>query len=126
MDPPNSHHTLWGFPIGLASLDIEGLLSSWVLIFVILYYIYDSLPFLFCPFPNEQRNQAPISAFLLAFISQSVIMGVDLVSKMGEVSLNSTPGYAKTPFGKEMLKHFMISPSYKNLNHGASYRLFFS
>lgn len=40
---------------------------------------------------------------------------------MAEVSLNSSPGYEPTPFGKEMLKHFMFAPDYKNLNHGTFY-----
>ncbi len=50
-------------------------------------------------------------------------MSVALVSKMGEVSLDSMPSYERTPFGKEMLKHFLIDPSYKNVNHGANYFL---
>ncbi|KAG4422022.1 hypothetical protein IFR04_004881 [Cadophora malorum] len=38
---------------------------------------------------------------------------------MGEVSLEPSPTYERTPFGKEMLKHFLFDPSYKNLNHGS-------
>ena len=38
--------------------------------------------------------------------------------KMGEVSLDVASTYKRTPFGKEMLKHFLFDPSYKNLNHG--------
>jgi hercynylcysteine S-oxide lyase len=34
--------------------------------------------------------------------------------KMGEVSLND----GRTPFGKEMLKHFLFDPNFKNLNQG--------
>jgi hypothetical protein len=39
---------------------------------------------------------------------------------MGEVSLDDVSTYKRTPFGKEMLKHFLFDPDYKNLNHGIS------
>lgn len=41
-------------------------------------------------------------------------MGELLNIKMGEVSLDNE----RTPFGKEMLKHFLFDPHYKNLNQG--------
>ena len=41
-------------------------------------------------------------------------MGEALDNKMGEVSLENE----RTPFGKEMLKHFPFDPAYKNLNQG--------
>jgi hypothetical protein len=41
-------------------------------------------------------------------------MGDALAVKMGEVSL----GNGRTPFGKEMLKHFLFDPNFKNLNQG--------
>jgi hypothetical protein len=41
-------------------------------------------------------------------------MGEVLNIKMEEVSLNNE----RTPFGKEMLKHFLFDPDYKNLNQG--------
>ncbi|KAL2070800.1 hypothetical protein VTL71DRAFT_13826 [Oculimacula yallundae] len=46
-------------------------------------------------------------------------MASSLLKKMGEVSLEPSPTYERTPFGKEMLKHFSFDPSYKNLNHGS-------
>ncbi|KAF8861732.1 aminotransferase family protein-like protein [Acephala macrosclerotiorum] len=46
-------------------------------------------------------------------------MGELIESKMGEVSLDNAPEYESTPFGKEMLKHFLIDPAYRNLNHGS-------
>ena len=41
-------------------------------------------------------------------------MGESLTTKMGEVSLDN----GRTPFGKEMLKHFLFDPNFKNLNQG--------
>jgi hypothetical protein len=41
-------------------------------------------------------------------------MGEAFNSKMGEVSLE----YGPAPFGKEMLKHFLFNPDFKNLNQG--------
>ncbi|KAH8678855.1 pyridoxal phosphate-dependent transferase [Tricladium varicosporioides] len=38
---------------------------------------------------------------------------------MGEASPNSVSKYERTPFGKEMLKHFLFDPKFKNLNHGS-------
>ncbi|KAG4428102.1 hypothetical protein IFR05_016414 [Cadophora sp. M221] len=46
-------------------------------------------------------------------------MSSSIERKMGEVSLEPSPTYERTPFGKEMLKHFSFDPSYKNLNHGS-------
>ncbi|KAK2759770.1 hypothetical protein FQN54_002504 [Arachnomyces sp. PD_36] len=40
------------------------------------------------------------------------------MSKM-ELSSNDNPSYERTPFGKEMLKHFAFEPGYRNLNHGS-------
>lgn len=37
---------------------------------------------------------------------------------MGEASQNGVSKYERTPFGKEMLKHFLFDPKFKNLNHG--------
>lgn len=37
---------------------------------------------------------------------------------MGEVSLTEEVKYERTPFGKDMLKHFAFDPAWKNLNHG--------
>ncbi|KAG0653097.1 PLP-dependent C-S lyase [Hyphodiscus hymeniophilus] len=34
-------------------------------------------------------------------------------------TVDSTPTDKRTPFGKEMLKHFLFDPSFKNLNHGS-------
>ena len=45
-------------------------------------------------------------------------MAFSLSGKMGEVSLTNESTYQRTPFGKEMLKHFCFDPSFKNLNHG--------
>ncbi|TVY17556.1 Hercynylcysteine sulfoxide lyase [Lachnellula arida] len=42
-----------------------------------------------------------------------------LHTKMGEVSLNEEAKYERTPFGKDMLKHFLFDPAWKNLNHGS-------
>jgi hypothetical protein len=36
---------------------------------------------------------------------------------MGEVIVDE-PGFESTPLGKQMLKHFLFNPAYKNLNHG--------
>jgi hypothetical protein len=36
---------------------------------------------------------------------------------MEELSLDEF-GFGSTPFGKQMLKHFLFDPAYKNLNHG--------
>ncbi|KAF4629919.1 hypothetical protein G7Y89_g8223 [Cudoniella acicularis] len=38
---------------------------------------------------------------------------------MGEVSLHVSTKYERIPFGKEMLKHFLFDPEFKNLNHGS-------
>jgi hypothetical protein len=46
-------------------------------------------------------------------------MGDATVLKMSEVSLEEESKYERTPFGKEMLKHFLFDPTFKNLNHGA-------
>ncbi|TVY78146.1 Hercynylcysteine sulfoxide lyase [Lachnellula suecica] len=45
-------------------------------------------------------------------------MTLTLDTKMGEAPLNDTT-YERTPFGKEMLKHFSFDPAFKNLNHGS-------
>lgn len=45
-------------------------------------------------------------------------MGESLEAKIGDLSIGDGPTYERTPFGKEMLKHFLFDPSYKNLNHG--------
>ncbi|EKD21658.1 uncharacterized protein L3040_004881 [Drepanopeziza brunnea f. sp. 'multigermtubi'] len=37
---------------------------------------------------------------------------------MGEAQ-SPSPIYRRTPFGKDMLKHFSIDPSYVNINHGS-------
>ncbi len=49
-------------------------------------------------------------------------MAEPLNKKMGEVSLDS----GRTKFGKEMLKHFLFDPSYKNLNQGTCRRSIWS
>ena len=41
----------------------------------------------------------------------------ELDHKMGDLAVEA-PKYERTPFGREMLKHFLIDPTYKNLNHG--------
>jgi hypothetical protein len=41
-------------------------------------------------------------------------MGEAFTTQMGEVSLDD----GRTPFGKEMLKHFLFDPKFKNLNQG--------
>ena len=41
-------------------------------------------------------------------------MGEALNTKIGEVSLDE----GRTPFGKEMLKHFLFDSNFKSLNHG--------
>jgi len=41
-------------------------------------------------------------------------MGEAFNTQMGEVSLED----GCTPFGKEMLKHFLFDPNFKNLNQG--------
>jgi len=41
-----------------------------------------------------------------------------LEGKMGDITIEDVPKYERTPFGKEMLKHFLFDPNYKNLNHG--------
>ena len=42
----------------------------------------------------------------------------ELDTKLGEVSLNDSNTYKATPFGKEMAKHFLFEPGWRNLNHG--------
>lgn len=41
---------------------------------------------------------------------------------MGE----ATPSYERTPFGKQMLKHFAFGPGYRSLNHGRAMPLIHS
>ncbi|QSZ28501.1 hypothetical protein DSL72_002998 [Monilinia vaccinii-corymbosi] len=41
------------------------------------------------------------------------------VAKLGEVALNDSITYQATPFGKEMAKHFLFEPGWRNLNHGS-------
>jgi hypothetical protein len=36
---------------------------------------------------------------------------------MEELSLDES-GFGGTPFGKQMLRHFLFDPDYKNINHG--------
>jgi hypothetical protein len=49
-------------------------------------------------------------------------MNNSLDSKMSEVSIqDASTTYERIPFGKEMLKHFLFDPKYKNLNHGTYY-----
>ncbi|KAK6600530.1 hypothetical protein H4I96_07856 [Botrytis cinerea] len=43
----------------------------------------------------------------------------ELDTKLGEVSLNDSNTYKATPFGKEMAKHFLFEPGWRNLNHGS-------
>jgi hypothetical protein len=45
-------------------------------------------------------------------------MTASLESKMGATSLNDGAKYERTPFGKEMRKHFSFDPTFRNLNHG--------
>lgn len=59
-----------------------------------------------------------ITTFHPTAASNCCSMGELLASTMGEVSLDHAPGYEPTPFGKEMLKHFLFDPTYKNMNHG--------
>ena len=48
-------------------------------------------------------------------------MSIPLTAKMGEITMDdAATQYERTPFGKEMKKHFLIDPSYRNLNHGFS------
>ena len=37
---------------------------------------------------------------------------------MGDIYIEDAPTYERTAFGKEMLKHFLFDPEYKNLNQG--------
>lgn len=46
-------------------------------------------------------------------------MTTSLDTKMGDISIKDEDVYERTPFGKEMLKHFLFDPSFKNLNHGS-------
>jgi hercynylcysteine S-oxide lyase len=46
-------------------------------------------------------------------------MGEAFNTQMREVSLED----GGTPFGKEMLKHFLFDPKFKNLNQGTFPRL---
>lgn len=41
-----------------------------------------------------------------------------IVPAMSNTSVDA-PRYERTPFGKEMLKHFALQPGYRNLNHGS-------
>jgi hypothetical protein len=45
---------------------------------------------------------------------------LEIESQLEKARLQDGPKYERTPFGKEMLKHFLMDPSYKNLNHGIS------
>jgi hypothetical protein len=45
-------------------------------------------------------------------------MTSSLNTKMGDISFKHESAYARTPFGKEMLKHFLFDASFKNLNQG--------
>jgi hypothetical protein len=39
--------------------------------------------------------------------------------KMGDLSIaGDSTSYERTPFGRQMLKHFLFDPAYKNFNHG--------
>ena len=70
----------------------------------------NSPPYLEFPFANACFNFRAVSRILYSEDS----MGETLDTKMGEVSLENE----RTPFGKEMLKHFPFDPAYKNLNQG--------
>ena len=48
------------------------------------------------------------------------LMTVALNSKMGEISISNETIHERTPFGKEMRKHFLFDASWKNLNHGSA------
>ena len=37
------------------------------------------------------------------------------------ISPDNSSAYKRTPFGKEMLKHFLFNPNFKNLNHGSHF-----
>ena len=45
-------------------------------------------------------------------------MSSTLNLKMGDVSIEDVSIYERIPFGKEMLKHFLFDPAFRNLNHG--------
>lgn len=45
-------------------------------------------------------------------------MSAALNLKMGDISIKDAPTYERIPFGKEMLKHFLFDPAFRNLNHG--------
>ncbi|KAH8602091.1 pyridoxal phosphate-dependent transferase [Bisporella sp. PMI_857] len=40
-------------------------------------------------------------------------------NKFADLTVPNSSKYERTPFGKEMLKHFPLDPRYKNLNHGS-------
>jgi hypothetical protein len=41
-----------------------------------------------------------------------------LESQLRALSVKDEPKYERTAFGKDMLKHFLFDPTYKNMNHG--------
>ena len=77
-------------------------------------YISTSLP------TSKSISVCPLEITPLHFLK----MTESLDTKMGEVSLNGDTKYERTPFGKEMLKHFLFDPTYKNLNHGTLAAMF--
>jgi len=56
--------------------------------------------------------------YLIHYFNQFSKMSDIAVFKMSEVSLKEKSKYERTPFGKEMLKHFLLDQTFKNLNHG--------
>jgi hypothetical protein len=61
-----------------------------------------------------------INVRLLNYPTTALKMASSLETKMGEACLDDETSHQRTPFGKEMLKHFLFDPGFRNLNHGSS------